>query len=184
MSEQRLRTVIADDESLARQLLRMLLLENPAIDLVAECKNGRETIEAVNNLKPDLLFLDIQMPGISGFDVVQELQSDNMPMVIFCTAHQRFAVEIFDRYGVDYLLKPMEDTLVLRTVQRACASYRYSDDIQHHTSVLIKAVDEINGLLKMLDTDTVNVKVSTGAKEPVAKDSSWRRFTPWNKRVD
>ena len=93
----RLRTVIVDDEPLARRLMRALLEEISEIELVAECKNGREAIEVARDITPDLLVLDIQMPGVSGFDVVKELQADLMPMVIFCTAYQRYAMDAFDR---------------------------------------------------------------------------------------
>ena len=82
----KLRTVIVDDEPLARKLLRSLLVDIPEIEIVAECGNGREAIKSTRQLEPDLLILDIQMPGFTGFDVIKELQSDTMPMVIFSTA--------------------------------------------------------------------------------------------------
>lgn len=148
----KLRTIIADDESLARQLLRALLLDNPALEIIAECKNGRETVERVQELKPDLIFIDIHMPGTSGFDVVKELASDIIPMVVFCTAHQRFALDIFDKYAVDYLLKPLDEQLVQRTVQRCCARFRYGNDMQRETSALLTAIFEIDELIKRLDT--------------------------------
>ena len=122
----RLRVVIVDDEPLARRLLRALLEELPEIELIGECRNGREAISLTQELTPDLLILDIQMPGVSGFDVVKELQSDLMPMVIFCTAYQRYALDAFDLHAVDYLLKPVDGRRLQRAAQRALV--RFHDD--------------------------------------------------------
>ena len=139
----KLKTIIVDDEPLARRLLRASLSELPTIELVAECRNGREAIAAIQELSPDLLFLDIQMPTISGFDVVKELQSDLMPMVIFCTAYQRYALDAFDLHAVDYLLKPVDEKRLQRAVARALE--RFKDELQggEHKSPLLGAIDEI-----------------------------------------
>jgi two-component system LytT family response regulator len=139
----KLRTVIADDEALARRLLAALLAEIPEIELVAECRNGREAIAAVKDLAPDLLILDIQMPGISGFDVVKELQSDLMPIVIFCTAFQRYAVDAFDLHAVDYLLKPVDAKRLGRGVARAVQRIQDDGAAAENKSPLVGAIDEI-----------------------------------------
>jgi two-component system LytT family response regulator len=115
----RLRTVIVDDEPLARRLLRALLSEIPEVELIAECRNGREAIRITHAMSPDLLIMDIQMPGMSGFDVVKELQADEMPMVMFCTAYQRYALDAFDLHAVDYLLKPVDAKRLQRGILRA-----------------------------------------------------------------
>lgn len=139
----KLRTVIVDDEPLARRLLRAMLEENPEIELIAECRNGREAIDAARDLAPDLLILDIQMPGTSGFDVVKELQSDIMPMVIFCTAYQRYAIDAFDLHAVDYLLKPVDGKRLQRAVSRALQRFQENSDAVDHKSPLVGAIDEI-----------------------------------------
>lgn len=114
-----LRAIVVDDESLARKGLRLRIDLIDGIEIVAECVNGREALNSVTELKPDLMFLDIQMPGMSGFDVVSNLQQDNMPMVIFVTAFDQYAVEAFDVHAVDYLLKPIDDARLADAIERA-----------------------------------------------------------------
>lgn len=111
-------TIIADDEPLALNLIRSYLERQQAIEIVAECKNGREAIDQVTRLQPDLIFLDIQMPGLTGFDVIKHLQSDIMPLVVFVTAYDRYALEAFDVHAVDYILKPLDEAGVERAVSR------------------------------------------------------------------
>ena len=164
-----LRTIIADDESLARLLMRASLLDNPDIQVIAECKNGRETVNAVQDLSPDLLFLDIHMPGIGGFDVVKELQSDTIPVIVFCTAHQRFALDIFDQYAVEYLLKPLDDELVARAVQRACTRLRYTKDQQERKSSMISAIMAIEDLMNKLDAGTIDESHHVGFEQPLSQ---------------
>ncbi|MBT7370959.1 MAG: response regulator transcription factor, partial [Gammaproteobacteria bacterium] len=86
---------------------------------IAECSNGREAINAVAELRPDVVFLDIQMPGMSGFDVVAKLQQDDMPLIVFTTAYDQYAIEAFDVHAVDYLLKPIESERLQESVDRA-----------------------------------------------------------------
>ncbi|HEV3279472.1 MAG TPA: LytTR family transcriptional regulator DNA-binding domain-containing protein [Terriglobia bacterium] len=103
-SAPKVRAVIVDDEDLARQLLRELLRAHPEIDLVAECANGFDAVKAVTELKPDLLFLDVQMPKLDGFEVLE--LAGPVPAVIFVTAYDQFALRAFEAHAVDYLLKP------------------------------------------------------------------------------
>lgn len=139
----KLKTIIVDDEPLARRLLAALLLQIPEIELIAECRNGREAIVATRDMEPDLLILDIQMPEISGFDVVKELQSDLMPMVIFCTAYQRYAVDAFDLHAVDYLLKPIDKKRLQRAAMRALERLQNSEKVAERKSPLMGAIDDI-----------------------------------------
>jgi two-component system LytT family response regulator len=114
-----IRTIIVDDEPLALRVLKAKLEKNPAINIIKECKNGREAIAAVTNLSPDLIFLDIQMPGISGLDVIAKLQSDTMPLVVFVTAYEQYALDAFDANAIDYVLKPIDDVRISRALDRA-----------------------------------------------------------------
>ena len=114
-----LRAIVVDDEDLARRGLALRLADVAGVELVAQCGNGPEALEAVAALEPDLLFLDIQMPGMNGFDVVCELQSDTMPLVVFVTAYDEYAVEAFRVHAVDYLLKPIDTDLLGQAVARA-----------------------------------------------------------------
>jgi two-component system LytT family response regulator len=107
-SAQIMRVLVVDDEALARKGLMLRLQELGKTEVLRECQNGREALEAIAELTPDLVFLDIQMPGMSGFDVVERLQQDNMPLVIFVTAYDAYAVNAFEVHAVDYLLKPIE----------------------------------------------------------------------------
>lgn len=139
----KLRTIIVDDEPLARKLLKVLLEQIPEIELIAECSNGREAVEATLDLTPDLLFLDIQMPGINGFDVIKRLQADLMPMIIFSTAYQRYALDAFDLHAVDYILKPVDETRLKRGVERAYERFQLENGEGLYKPALIGAINEI-----------------------------------------
>lgn len=139
----KVKTIIVDDEPLARKLLRALLSEIPEIDIIAECRNGREAVQATLELTPDLLILDIQMPGLSGFDVIKQLQAELVPMVIFCTAYQRYAIDAFDLHAVDYLLKPVAVQRLQRAVARAIERLQDDSNRAEHKSPLLGAIDEI-----------------------------------------
>ena len=117
-----IQTVLADDEVLARQKLRQLLRNEPEIDVVGEGATARETIELVRATKPQLLFLDIQMPGMDGFDVATEICSSNItpkPHIIFTTAHDQYALRAFEIHAMDYLLKPFTQERLSSAVERA-----------------------------------------------------------------
>jgi two-component system LytT family response regulator len=103
-----LRALIVDDERLAREKLRRLLEAEPDVEIVGECASGAEAVEALQRDAPDLVFLDIQMPGLSGFDVLREVGPAGVPHVVFVTAHDEFAVKAFDVQALDYLLKPFD----------------------------------------------------------------------------
>src|SRR5262245_37636366 len=115
----RIRAIIADDEPLARRGIRQLLGPHPDITIVAEARNGSEAVRALRELKPDLLFLDVQMPELDGFDVLHEIGAKHMPAVIFVTAYDEFAVRAFDAHALDYLIKPLEVARFAEAVERA-----------------------------------------------------------------
>jgi two-component system, LytTR family, response regulator len=102
--ERTLRAVIVDDEELARGFLREMLREHPEIEVAAECANGFEAVKAIGEARPDLLFLDVQMPKLDGFEVLELIEPG--PVVIFVTAYDQYAMRAFDAHAVDYLLKP------------------------------------------------------------------------------
>jgi two-component system LytT family response regulator len=125
MAKKIIRTIIADDEHLARESLSRLLQAFDTIEIVAECKNGFEVIQTVRDKKPDLLFLDIQMPKLDGFDVL-DLLGDESPVVIFVTAYDEFALRAFDTFAVDYLLKPVKRERLATALERADEKFRLS----------------------------------------------------------
>ncbi len=138
----KLKTIIVDDEPLAINYLRSMLADFEAIDVVAECRNGREAVLAASQINPELMFLDIQMPGMNGFEVIKALQSDVMPMVIFVTAFDQYAVDAFDLHAVDYVLKPLDPERVARAVQRAVD--RFNDhQVESYKTPLIGAIGAI-----------------------------------------
>ena len=139
----KLKTIIVDDEPLALQLLRSILSENEHVEVIAEFRNGRDAIAAAAELLPDLMFLDIQMPGVNGFEVVKAMQSDAMPMVIFATAYNQFAIDAFDLHAVDYLLKPFDPERIERAVQRALERASAPESEVGHKMPLIGAIEEI-----------------------------------------
>lgn len=105
---QKIKTIVVDDESLARKGLMMRLEAFPQIEVLRACSNAREALDAIAELGPDLVFLDIQMPEMTGLEMIQQLQQDNMPLIVFVTAYDAFAVDAFTANAVDYLLKPIE----------------------------------------------------------------------------
>src|SRR5438105_8257164 len=113
-----IRAVIADDEPLARRGIRQLLAAHEDIAVVAETRNGRETVRALRELKPDLVFLDVQMPNWDGFDVVKEIGPRSMPILIFVTAYDEFAVRAFEAHALDYLVKPLEVARFTQALER------------------------------------------------------------------
>jgi two-component system, LytTR family, response regulator len=109
--------LIIDDEKLARELLREFLETFPQIEIIGECNKGTDAVEQINKLKPDMIFLDVQMPGMNGFDVLDEIEHE--PYVIFTTAYDQYAIQAFERNAVDYLLKPLDQDRFKLAVDRS-----------------------------------------------------------------
>ena len=116
---ERIKTLIVDDEPLARRNLRLLLEQDPQIEVLDECRNGREAVKAINTLSPDLIFLDIQMPEMDGFDVLARVGPEHIQAIIFVTAFDQYALKAFDVHALDYLLKPFDDERFAHALQRA-----------------------------------------------------------------
>jgi two-component system LytT family response regulator len=131
-----IRCVIADDERLARQKLRVLLEAEPDIEIVAECSNGKETIEAVRTQRPDLLLLDIQMPDLDGFQVLSAIAPRQMPVVIFATAYDQYAIRAFEAHALDYLLKPFDQERFRHGLNRARMALARENDLEFRQRVL------------------------------------------------
>jgi two-component system, LytTR family, response regulator len=104
----RIRALVVDDEPLARDMIREMLDGDPEAEIIGECAGGREAVEAIQSLKPDLIFLDIQMPELGGFEVLESLKGNGIPYVIFATAYDQYAVRAFEVHALDYLLKPFD----------------------------------------------------------------------------
>ena len=142
---ERLRAIVVDDETLARRLVVSILEDIPGVEVVAECENGREAVRAVADLAPDLMFLDIKMPGWNGFDVIKKIQPEQLPMVVFCTAFERYALDAFEVHAVDYLVKPVDEERVHLAVKRAAARHREEQLAGADKSPLLGAIEDITG---------------------------------------
>jgi two-component system, LytTR family, response regulator len=137
-----LRVIIADDERLARKKLHILLESEPEVQVVAECEDGRQTISAIHAHLPDLLLLDIQMPDLDGFQVLNEVPPGEMPVVIFTSAYDQYAIRAFEAHALDYLLKPFDQERLHLSIERACSEVHKSGDreITHRIMDLLSRV--------------------------------------------
>ena len=114
-----IRAIVVDDEPLARRGIRARLARFPGFEVVRECASGRDAIRAIRDEAPDLVFLDVQMPGVDGFGVVEQVGADRMPPTVFVTAYDEHALKAFDAQALDYLLKPIDDERFARSIARA-----------------------------------------------------------------
>jgi two-component system LytT family response regulator len=137
----KIRTLIVDDEPLARRNLRVLLEKDPEIEIVEECRNGREAVKAIETLSPDLIFLDIQMPEMDGFDVLERVGPDHIQAIIFVTAFDQYALKAFDVHALDYLLKPFDDERFAHALQRAKSQIQ-AHEINRLSSRLLALLEE------------------------------------------
>lgn len=154
------RTIIVDDEPLARKGLAIRLQEYNDINIIAQCCNGREAIEAIRAYQVDLMFLDIQMPGLNGFQVIEEItkQGLKMPMVVFATAFDQYAIKAFEVHALDYILKPADEERLNQTIDKVRQYFKSSTDAEHK-SKLIRLVSDVTGNdCQQILTELVNNK--------------------------
>jgi two-component system LytT family response regulator len=118
------RVLVADDEPAARRGVRQLLSAFPEYEVVGECRDGVEVLDALDRLRPDVVFLDVQMPGLSGFDVIKRRTPERMPAVVFLTAYDQFALHAFDAQALDYLVKPVTEVRFASTMKRLTRQLR------------------------------------------------------------
>ena len=165
-----IRTIIVDDVALARERIK-ILLNDAELEIVAECANGREAIKAISSLKPDLVFLDIQMPEVSGFEVVEAVGVEEMPAVIFVTAYDEFALRAFEVNAVDYLLKPFDEARLQRAVRRAKREVRRPTSAGEMEEKLRQLLQEVRGEPKYLKR--IPVKSARGTTLVLAEEIDW-----------
>lgn len=120
----RIRAIVVDDEILARKALMAMLKDDPDMEVITECRNGREAIAAIRDKSPDLVFLDIQMPEMDGFQVIEEVGAQRMPVTVFVTAFDKYALRAFEAHALDYLLKPFDHDRFDTALQRAKTQVR------------------------------------------------------------
>lgn len=135
-----LNVMIVDDEPFARENLRCLLNQNQHIHIVSECSNAFEAIKAIHNVNPDVVFLDIQMPKISGLEMLSMLDPEHMPHIVFLTAYEQYAIKAFEEQAFDYLLKPIESVRLNKTIQRLLNSPSKQDVTRLDSSHQLKYI--------------------------------------------
>lgn len=137
-----IRTILIDDEPLAREKTRTLLADELDIEIIGECRDGREAVETIESEKPDLIFLDVQMPEMDGFEVLENLDAEHLPTVVFTTAFDQYALKAFDVHAVDYLLKPFNRARLKEAVERArqTVQRRQAGDVREQLMALLKEV--------------------------------------------
>ncbi len=136
-----IRTLIVDDEPLARRGLELRLKEATDVQIVGQCSNGREALNAIAELAPDLMFLDIQMPGLSGIEVVKQVPSESMPMVVFVTAFDKFAIDDFESHALDYLLKPVDEERLARALDRVRGEWQQKQALAQREQLMALIAD-------------------------------------------
>ena len=155
-----IRTILVDDESLAIQGLQLRLEAHEDIEIIDTCTNGREAIRSIKTHKPDLVFLDIQMPGFDGFSVVQGLMEVEPPLFVFVTAYQDHAIRAFDAQATDYLMKPVEEARLADTLDRVrqrLAEKRGVEEVDRLKSVLAEvAPDSVEDMTDTTDQHASN----------------------------
>ncbi len=139
-----LRALIVDDEELARRGLEIRLGNIADTEVCGHARNGREALEAIAELSPDIIFLDIQMPGMDGFDVLKQIAGPDMPLVIFVTAYSEYAIRAFEENALDYLLKPIDGPRLEAAVARARSQLRL-DEVVSHRAQLLKLICDLAG---------------------------------------
>ncbi|MGZ7060723.1 MAG: LytR/AlgR family response regulator transcription factor [Candidatus Angelobacter sp.] len=148
-----------DDEPLAREGLRVLLSRDPEVSAIRESKDGREAVAAIREFKPDLVFLDVQMPEMDGFEVVRKIGAEHMPQVVFVTAHDQYAIQAFEINALDYLLKPVIEERFVKALGRGKSRIR--------SSIAADSKRQIIGLLETIASPRNYVKrlaVRSGGK--------------------
>ena len=154
-----LTTLIVDDEPLAREGLRVLLARDPEVSAIRESRDGREAVAAIRESSPDLVFLDVQMPEMDGFEVVRKIGAEHMPPVVFVTAHDQYAIQAFEINALDYLLKPVIEERFVQALGRAKSRIRSSAAADSNRQII--------GLLETIASPRTYVKrlaVRSGGK--------------------
>jgi two-component system LytT family response regulator len=187
-----IRALIADDEALARKFIRRMLKDDRDVEIVGECSNGKETVALIRKQNPDLVFLDVQMPEMDGFAVLESIGVDQLPGVIFTTAYEQYAIRAFELHALDYLLKPFDQARFKDAIKHAKERFRSRrqkderlqmsallESIKNKPQYLDRLVIKAGGRITFLSTDEINwieaddkyVHLHTGKVSPMVRQT-------------
>jgi len=187
-----IRVLLVDDETLAREMVREMLRDDPDVEIVGECVNGHEAVATIRRTQPDLVFLDVQMPEVGGFEVLEALERSHIPNVIFITAYDQYAVRAFEVHALDYLLKPFDRERFTTSWERAKAHILRErnggvdqrilallEELKAGTSYLERLVIKSGGRIYFLETSEIDwieaegnyVSVHTGKKAHLLRET-------------
>lgn len=192
MKKPPIRAVIADDEALARRFIRRMLKDDRDVEIVGECSNGRETVATIRKQNPDVVFLDVQMPEMDGFAVLESIETEEMPEIIFATAYEQYAIRAFDLHALDYLLKPFDQARFKDAIKHAKERF-YSnrqsegrmqinallESIKNNPQYLDRLMIKASGRITFLSIDEINwiqaddkyVHLHTGKISPMVRQT-------------
>ena len=192
MKNAHIRALIADDEALARKFIRRILRDDHDIEIVGECSNGKETVAMIRKHNPDVVFLDVQMPEMDGFAVLESIGVDQLPEIIFTTAYEQYAIRAFDLHALDYLLKPFDQARFKDAIKHAKERFRSEhhkdgplqmrallESIKNTPQYLDRLVIKAGGRITFLSTDEINwieaddkyVHLHTGKINPMVRQT-------------
>ena len=187
-----IRALIADDEALARKFVRRMLKDNHDVEIVGECSNGKDAIAMIRKQNPDVVFLDVQMPEMDGFAVLESIGVDQLPEIIFTTAYEQYAIRAFELHALDYLLKPFDQARFKDAIQHAKERFRSQrqkdgrlqmsallESIKNKPQYLERLVIKTGGRITFLSTDEINwieaddkyVHLHTGKVSPMVRQT-------------
>ena len=162
----KINTIIVDDEALSRRGIEIRLREAGDFNIVAQCTNGREALAAISTYKPDMVFLDIQMPGMSGFEVLSHIPHESLPVLVFITAYDQYAIQAFEARAVDYLLKPIDEARFRTALERVREHVRAKSAADQRDR-LMEIIAEITGSGELaLDELLTRGRAAVEAKHP------------------
>lgn len=174
-----LKAIVIDDELYAREELCELLLETSKVEVIGQCSNAIEGLKAINSLKPDVVFLDIHMPQITGLDLLSMLDPETMPKVVFVTAYDEYAVKAFEDNAFDYLLKPVESSRLLKTLNRIHLDVEQKVESPSYTPITRAKLELIpcSGFNRILLLEPHEIEIATSEQTGVHLLTAKEKFT-------
>jgi len=169
MKEAKIRVLIVDDESLARKFIRRMLKDDQEVEIVGECGNGKDAVTQIRRQDPDLVFLDVQMPEMDGFSVLEAVGVDRLPEIVFTTAYEQYAIRAFELHALDYLLKPFDRARFKDALSHAKERFHYRqlddgraqigallENVKRRSQYLDRLIVKAAGRIRFVKTDDIS----------------------------